>query len=179
LQIISRNKTSLLKCNFVNSTILSTRLINGYTKIFFLLLFLSNIVYPFSQSKIDSSHVSFNEQDCLTVLDSLDGQFIYDFPDVEAEYPDGIQKLILSVIDKFTVLDETEELQFKYRLTFIVDSSGAVRNACVVPRNSEKKSNQELELERIFQSIPDWKPALVDGKKVYSRIDMTLNFDWR
>lgn len=144
-----------------------------------LLFFLSNIVYSFSQSKIVSSHVSFNEQDCLSVLDSLDGQYIYDFPDVEAEYPEGIQKLILSVIDKFTLLNETEELQFKYSLTFIVDSSGTVRNACVITRNTEKKSKQELELERIFQSITDWKPALVDGKKVYSRIDMTLNFDWR
>jgi hypothetical protein len=168
-----------LKCNFVFNAIPSTRLIKNYIKNFLLLLFLSNIVYPFSQSKLDSSHISYNEQDCLTDIDSLDGQFIYNFPDVEAEYPDGIQKLILSVIDKFTVLDETEELQFKYTLTFIVDSSGAVRNTCVIPRNPEKKSKQELELERIFQSIPDWKPALVDGKKVYSRIDMTLNFDWR
>ena len=93
---------------------------------------------------------------------------IVDFPDVEAEFPGGpaaMQKFIVANL-KYPKEAINKNITGKVYASFVVQSDGTITNVQI-----ERSVHPSLDAEtvRVLQSMPRWKPAEVEGKKVACR----------
>lgn len=90
----------------------------------------------------------------------------------------GLMKYISNNI-KYPVLDDSDDLQFKVVVSFVVDTAGQIRNSCIMnPKFEDRISPIEAAVLEMIQSMPDWEPAICNGKKVPFRFVLPINIDW-
>lgn len=107
---------------------------------------------------------------------TINGDEIFDFPDIEAEFPTGISGLqnyiSQNVVYPMEAIKNKEE--GKVYIVFVVHSSGKIQEAKVVKGISEYLDAEAL---RLIQNMPDWIPAQLNGKNVSSRCQIPIIFN--
>lgn len=105
-------------------------------------------------------------------LDYADSSTIYLFPDVEATFPGGNGEL-LSYISKNINYPEVDVTDFngKIYLEFVVERNGEVSNVQIVRGGSLEFDKMATELIR---KMPNWNPALINGKPVRSKVRLPI-----
>lgn len=106
---------------------------------------------------------------CVPKPDTLDGQPVYKVTEKKAEFPNGQDSLMMYLVKSIKYPQE-EEYQGSIYITFIVDSTGKIRNTCIYKRfRNDYLTKIERECLRVIEEMPNWKPAEMNGQKVYSR----------
>lgn len=112
---------------------------------------------------------SYNDSTCIPNIDTLDGQPVYKITEKRAEFPNGQDSLMKYLVQSIKYPQE-EEYQGSIYITFIVDSTGKIRNTCIYKRfRNDYLTKIENECLRVIEEMPNWKPAEMNGQKVYSR----------
>jgi TonB family protein len=104
---------------------------------------------------------------------------IYEFVEVYAEFPGGVEKLKLWIGQNFVYPKEALELgyQGKVFLKFVVEKNGQISNVFVERGIADCKSCDKEAL-RLVKSMPNWIPAQNNGKNVrsWTRIPIMFGF---
>jgi len=116
-----------------------------------------------------------NETSCLSNLNSFEGQPVYHNVDISPEFIGG-QDNLLEFISKNIQLSKASEGISKVLVSFIVDSNGKVRIPCILQqKGSPLLANEDYNsIISIFNSLPNWQPALHKAKKVYALYTMPI-----
>src|SRR5690554_1742064 len=99
--------------------------------------------------------------------DSLKNK-IYDFPDVEAQFPGGNTEMKKYINDNlhYSEIDFETIANGKIFVGFIVNIDGSIENVKVL-RGIAKELDEEF--VRVVKGMPNWIPGEVNGEKVRSR----------
>lgn len=100
---------------------------------------------------------------------------IYDYPDVEAEFPGGaaeLKRFIATNVSYPEIAIQMED-QGRVGVSFIVEADGRITGVEV-----EKGVSKELDREakRVVRSMPNWTPGEVKGKKVRTKCKLPIVF---
>lgn len=108
--------------------------------------------------------------------DSLKNK-IYDFPDVEAQFPGGNTEMKKYINDNlhYSEIDFETIANGKIFVGFIVNIDGSIENVKVL-RGIAKELDEEF--VRVVKGMPNWIPGEVNGEKVRSRgrIPFSIHF---
>lgn len=117
----------------------------------------------------------------IPILDSLTGLWVYDSPDVKAQYQGGDEQwhsdrelLRSSYLKKF---GSTDTLLTSYCIQFVVTTSGEIVGARVMERKGLKKNGLEkyiVDQINNHGALNKWTPATVRGKKVNQLITVLV-----
>jgi hypothetical protein len=113
--------------------------------------------------------------ECIPKPDLLDGQKVYRLASKLAQFPGGEMKMLQFIQDNFKHAAGKKQIMKTLVVTFVVDSAGKVRNPCLL--KTEGKSVDDAagkELIKVFERMPNWEAALLNGKKSYMRIVMPV-----
>ena len=101
---------------------------------------------------------------------------IYSRAETMPEYPGGDAALSKYVEDNITypqdALDQSKEATVK--VSFVVDEKGMVTNAMVMGANAGNGLDEEA--TRVVKGMPAWKPGMVKGKNVKTRLELPITF---
>lgn len=137
--------------------------------ILILLLFLFNF-HLFGQ---DNFVTTFNFNKCIPEIDTIDGQDIYFFVDTMPEC-DSLKRYnsYINLFQKYINLPNDDSVYYGLVFfTFVVDTSGNIRNECIVKsilRNDILYVEEEI-LEAL-KTLDTWTIGKMDGKKVPVRM---------
>jgi periplasmic protein TonB len=108
-----------------------------------------------------------------TTPDSLK---ILDFTDEQAEYPGGAAEFNRYILNNLHVSDSVlMEGPFpKIYAQFVVEIDGSITDI-VILRGAHPAIDREV--KRILRTMPDWKPAELNGKKVRSRFTVPIRIE--
>ena len=97
------------------------------------------------------------------------------FPDVEAQYVGGTQKLFEFIQNNIVYTKSAKEngIEGKVYVQFVIEKNGSVSNV-EVARGIYKDLDDEA--IRVTKSFPNWIPAVAAGKTVRSRIRIPISF---
>lgn len=105
---------------------------------------------------------------------------IYEFVGQEALYPGGIGALYQYLGSNIKYPEECADknIQGKVYLQFVIEKDGSIGHVSVM---NEGKTHELLEEEaiRVIKSLPNWKPARVNGDIVRSWQKIPINFKLR
>ena len=106
-----------------------------------------------------------------------DAQGIYSRAEVAPEFPGG-QAALSNYINNnlnYTQTAIDNGVNGTIHITFVVDEQGKVLNPQVI---DGKNLSNELDEEtvKMFNNMPLWKPGLVKGKKVKTRLELPVTF---
>lgn len=107
--------------------------------------------------------------------DSLFTEKVYEFPDVEAEFPgsySALSQFILGRINFDTLLVNTEEIDTRIHIEFIVASNGTPHSFKVENKMLTEEGKEALILQ--LQQMPNWKPAMIEEKPVSSKVMLPI-----
>ncbi len=95
--------------------------------------------------------------------------------DQQPEYPGGIQAMytFLGTNIRYPTEASKNRIQGKVFLTFVIGSTGKVREVEVVKGVSESLDQESM---RVIKMMPKWTPARKDGKAVASRYNLPISF---
>lgn len=100
---------------------------------------------------------------------------IYEFPDVEAQFPGGPDSLSAFVRNTLIYPEVSKDMgdQGKVYVSFVIEVDGSISNVVV-----ERGVSAELDREakRIIRNMPKWITAEVKGKPVRSRYRLPIWF---
>ena len=117
---------------------------------------------------------------CYTGIDTLDGQTVYKQADKMPLFPGGDDKLFefLGTNLKYPTMDnEKESVQGAIYISFIIDTTGAARNACIYNRkNKYEYTRLDKEGLRVVTLLPKFIPGEINGKKVCVRYILPIRF---
>lgn len=101
-----------------------------------------------------------------------DSNTIYLYPDIEATFPGGNTEL-QRFISKNINYPEAEITDFngKIYIEFVVERSGKVSNVQIVRGGGLEFDKMATELIR---KMPNWNPALINGKPVRSKVRLPI-----
>lgn len=103
------------------------------------------------------------------------GEEIVEFPDVEAEFPGGIDSLryfiATNVVYPTAALEQG--IEGRVYLDFIIEKDGSISTINVLRGVNPELDN---EAKRVISSMPKWIPALATGKTVRSRMRLPILF---
>jgi len=109
---------------------------------------------------------------CNTKNDSLNNLPIYNWVDKQAEFTKG--SVAFNKYLKSNIKNYCEPTNNCYStpidLTFVVDTTGKIRNVCFINRNSKELSVYEKEILKAMENSPKWKSGELKGKRVNSRL---------
>lgn len=96
-------------------------------------------------------------------------------PDVKAEFPGGIDAMMMFINEnlKYPKDCENEGIHGRVITTFIVDTYGSISNPEVMQSPDERLSKEVL---RILSIMPKWKPAVLDKKPVRMKFTLPITF---
>lgn len=101
---------------------------------------------------------------------------IYDFPDVEPEFPGGAVAMKKFISENFNYPEEAleESIQGKVYISFIVEKDGRLTNVKI-----ERSVHPSLDEEarRLIYAMPRWNPGEAKGKKVRTRALLPIIFE--
>lgn len=119
---------------------------------------------------------NFRDSTCIPDPDTLDGQTVYKLTDRKAEFPYGQDSLMKYLVKSIRYPNHIE-YQGSVYIAFVVDSNGKIRNVCSYKRiRSDKLTPIEKECIRVIEEMPNWTPAELNGRKVYSREILPIKF---
>jgi len=109
----------------------------------------------------------------------LDGQIVYEAPEKPAQFTGGDEAKMRYLKDNLKVPMQ-EEFQESLYATFIIDTTGSIRNVFIVnPIYGDKLTPLETEYIRVINRMPKWIPAEMNGEKVCSRVRLPLKINLR
>lgn len=121
-------------------------------------------------------HQTISDTPCIPKIDTLDGKRVYRKVEFAAEFPGGQAEFTRFLQKNLRYPAEQDDGQDRVSLTFIVDTSGNIRNPCVLNTPTPSSlSPFDSSVLSMFQSMPKWKPAEMNGKKVYYRHIQSIN----
>lgn len=142
------------------------RTVTAHRKHFLILLF----------AIVSSSFSAQNKtSDCIPKPDMMDGQKVYRLASKLAQFPGGEMKMLQFIQDNFKHAAGKQQVMKTIVVTFVIDTTGKVRNPCLL--KTEGKTVDESagkEIVRVFDKMPKWDVALLNGKKSYMRIVMPV-----
>ena len=139
-------------------------------------LWLMILSFPVFGQDMDYDHYNY----CKTNPDMLDGQPVYLTVSKMPSFPGGDENLKNYLSNLLTYLKEwkVDSLRPKVLTSFIIDTTGAIRNPCVKEmRYGHEYTYFDLEGLKLINQIPKWIPGELDGKKVYVRIYLPIQVD--
>ncbi|KAB2810371.1 energy transducer TonB [Phaeocystidibacter luteus] len=94
---------------------------------------------------------------------------IAQFPEVQAEYPGGVEALFKFVRDSLEIPPHIAELEENVRVyvRFIISKKGKTSNVEIM-RNTYPDRSLEVNVEKLILSMPDWTPGQINGQPVHS-----------
>lgn len=103
-----------------------------------------------------------------------DENYIYDHPDMGAEYPGGISKLISNLYDNLKKLPDCSGIT---SVSFVVNTDGTTTDYTFEKHASD--STCDAEAMRVIKATATgtWIPARVKDKPVRSRYSLPINYD--
>lgn len=102
-----------------------------------------------------------------------------EFPKIEAKFPGGDVARMHFIINNISLSDDILESDGgKCFLKFVVDEKGEISSVKILKgvRNCELCDKEAI---RVVRNMPKWIPAEIDGQKVASFFNMTINFDFK
>ncbi|MBV8253517.1 MAG: energy transducer TonB [Chitinophaga sp.] len=117
---------------------------------------------------IDSSSqkISQKTSNCLSTYDTIMEEIVTTIPEVQPVFPGGGAALNTFLFHNIHLNSEGDYLQGKINLEFIIDTKGAIRNACIVQKHPEEYTFMDKEGLRVLKSMPCWPPGKYHGRKV-------------
>lgn len=110
--------------------------------------------------------------------DSLFSEKVYEFPDVEAEFPgsySALSQYILGHIEFDTLMVKTDEIDTRIHVEFIVASNGTLHSFNVENKMLSEEGKEALIHQ--LQQMPNWKPALIEEKPVASKVMFPIRIE--
>ena len=96
--------------------------------------------------------------------------------DSQAEFPGGMEALMkyMGTAIKYPKSEQENGVEGKVFVGFVVDKNGAIKKVSIKKGTESKALNDEA--IRVVKSMPKWKPAIKDGKKVASEMVLPIMF---
>ncbi|MFZ5551562.1 MAG: energy transducer TonB [Bacteroidota bacterium] len=107
----------------------------------------------------------------------IDDDGVYVNPHYMAEFEGGVDKMndYLRQNINYPQWEKDNNIQGKVMVSFIVDENGKVQNPKIL-KSVYGSKNFDTEVLRVINSMPDWTPAIHDGKNVKVRYALPVNF---
>jgi len=116
-------------------------------------------------------------EECIPAVDTLDKQNVFLIVDKYAEFQGGTHAFDEYVMKHLQFPKEQMEWQGSIYVTFIIDTSGTIKNEQVCNRSFEGRlSPVEIEALRLIKEMPNWTPAIKNSQTVYSRKILPIRF---
>lgn len=100
---------------------------------------------------------------------------IYDHADILPQFPGGVKKLNKYISRHFNIktdlLEESKEIRIT--LEYVVNQTGEITDIQVI-KCSHKDLGIEEEAVKLFQNMPKWEPAKIQGEHVAIRSIQTI-----
>ncbi|GAB5416737.1 MAG: hypothetical protein Crog4KO_22260 [Crocinitomicaceae bacterium] len=98
---------------------------------------------------------------------------IYDFPDVEAQFPGGQVALMKYVTNNIVYPDSLIDMDFqsKFYFSFVVEKDGSLTDIKV---ERGMGSGYAEDLLAFIQKMPNWIPGELDGEAVRTRCRLPI-----
>lgn len=98
------------------------------------------------------------------------------FPEKTAEYPGGQAALFKFIADSvvYPVMAVQRKIEGTVYVKAIVESTGELSNLEVMVSVDPLLDNEAL---RVIKMMPRWKPAMIGGEKVRSRVKIPIRFE--
>ena len=108
-------------------------------------------------------------------VDTVDDPLIFTPVDVDAEFPGGIEGLIMFVCMNVEYPEQarTAEVEGTVYASFCIDKDGSVSNITILKDIGYGCGDAVV---KMLQSMPQWKPARVRGKNVRSEFNLPVTF---
>lgn len=118
---------------------------------------------------------------CIPQIDTIDNQQVFNILDKAPEYPGGKEAMDLYFQRNIEHSIDYYDWKLAIFITFIVDTTGNIRNSCVYRTHNSNGELTALEKEalRIVNIMPQWTPGEKQGKKVYSRYTVQIHMWWK
>ena len=126
--------------------------------------------------KVDFTPPIITDTLCIPKTDTLNGQKVYRKVEKPCEFPGGQSEFTRYLTRNLRYPAHQDDRQTRVRLTFIIDTFGNIRNLCVLNNpDPTYLSPFDSSVVAMFQSMPMWVPAEMEGKKVYYRHIQSIN----
>ena len=102
-----------------------------------------------------------------------ESEVIVNMPDIMAEFPGGHEKLGQFIRENFNQSEDQPKVEGKVYVTFIVTSKGEMVEAKIDQGLCE---TCDVEVLRLIESMPKWKPDQKDGRNVATRLALPVTF---
>ncbi len=100
---------------------------------------------------------------------------VYEFPDVEAEFPGGAKGMKKWISDniEYPQIAIENDIEGKVYVVFVIQADGKITNVYI-----ERSVSYELDAVAVqtIRKMPRWTPAKKNGKKVRSRARLPIAF---
>lgn len=95
--------------------------------------------------------------------------------DQQPEYPGGVQAMykFLGESIRYPAEDSKNRIQGKVYLTFVIGSTGKIRDVEIVKGVSDSLDKESM---RVIKAMPKWTPGRKDGKAVAVRYNLPISF---
>ncbi len=108
-------------------------------------------------------------------VDTTDAPLIFTPVDVDAEFPGGLEELIMFVCMNVEYPEQAHKANVEGTVysSFCIDRDGSVSNITILKDIGYGCGD---EVVKMLQSMPRWKPARVRGKNVRSEFSLPVAF---
>ena len=128
-------------------------------------LILTFLILSITNIHVVAQSTDFENNECINSLDTLDGMKVYGIVEIQPEYNGGMSKFYneFSEIIKDTWIKQ-DITDSKYFYTFVIDTTGNIRNFCIVKPRGNALNKEKL------KKLNNWSPGFQRGKKVPVRM---------
>ena len=108
-------------------------------------------------------------------VDTTDASLIFTPVDVDAEFPGGLEELIMFVCMNVEYPEQARKANVEGTVyfSFCIDRDGSVSNITILKDIGYGCGDAVV---KMLQSMPRWKPARVRGKNVRSEFNLPVTF---
>lgn len=112
---------------------------------------------------------------CGNSIEISESDEIVDFPDIEAKFPGGPDRMKRYLAKNIRYPETAMELgdQGKVYVEFVVEKDGSLSNVHVVRGVSKEIDKESV---RVISNMPNWKPAINNNEYVRARCRVPINF---
>lgn len=102
------------------------------------------------------------------VQSCIDDNHIFGWSDIKARYVNGknaLHNYLSNKLSQYDIIDDIVEVRF------VVDKVGQLNDIQIINGSDEMFDH---EIIAIFQAMPSWQPAIINGQKVNTRVSLPL-----
>ncbi|HYG15628.1 MAG TPA: hypothetical protein VEC12_07725 [Bacteroidia bacterium] len=129
-------------------------------------------------SLVQTNHGSFSiflKAKVVRKPELLNGDTVFQTVEHMPEFKGGETDMVRHVSKNFSY-PEQEELQFFFRVSFIIDTTGKVVNPEIInPYYNNELTQAESNLLEVFKAMPAWTPGWHNGRKVPVRVQVPVH----